>query len=147
MMKLKYTEGMASEQDIYSHLMKCSENFIPHLEDKVNIHDYAAKLFEKAVIFEAWSEDTLVGLVAAYFNDFDSETGYITSVSVNSTYFGKGIASELLNLTIDYAKQHNFKTIILEVEKANERAVNLYRKFEFQKFEDKPAAILMKLGI
>ena len=146
-MGLKYTEGMASEQEIHSHLMKCNENFIPHLEKKVNIQEYSRKIFEKAVTFEAWSGDTLVGLVAAYFNDPDGQVGYITSVSTIRTYMGKGIASILINSSIDYAKRHNFKTIFLEVAKANNRAVNFYKEFPFQEFEDKHTAMMMKLDV
>lgn len=146
-MDLKYTEGMASEQEIYSHLMKCNENFIPRLERKVNIKEYSKKIIEKAVTFETYSGDTMVGLVAAYFNDPDGKTGYITDVSTVREYMGKGIASILINLSIDYAKKHGFRTIILEVTKANDHAVNLYKKLGFQEFEDKHKSMLMKLDV
>ena len=146
-MELKYTEGMASEQAIYSHLMKCNKNFIPSLEKMVNIREYSTKIFEKAVTFVSWSGDTLVGLVAAYFNDPDGQTGYITSVSTIRTYMGKDIASILINSSIDYAKQQGFKKIFLEVAKANDYAINLYKKIRFQEFEDKQTTMLMKLDV
>lgn len=146
-MNLKYTEGMASEQEIYSHLMKCNENFIPPLEKKVNIHEYSNKIFQKAVTFEAWSADTLVGLVAAYFNDPKGQTGYITSVSIIKAYMGQGIASILIDSSIDYARQHSFRTICLEVEKSNDHAINLYKKYQFHEYENKDASILIKLDI
>ena len=146
-MGLKYTEGMASKQEIYSHLMKCNENFIPPLEKKVNIHEYSNKIFQKAVTFEAWTTDTLVGLVASYFNDPDGQSGYVTNISVIRSYMGKGIASILLNRCIDYGKRNSFRSIRLEVVKANHQVINLYRKFRFQKFEDKHNSILMKLDI
>ena len=146
-MTLKYTEGMASEQEIYSHLMKCNEYFSPPLEKKVNIHEYSNKIFQKAVTFEAWITDTLVGLVAAYFNDPDGQSGYVTNVSVIRPYMGKGIISILINRCIDYAKRNSFRSISLEVAKANHQAINLYRKFRFQEFEDKHTSTLMKLDI
>lgn len=146
-MGLKYTEGMASEQEIYSHLMKCNENFIPPLEKKVNIHEYSNKIFQKAVTFEAWSADILVGLVAAYFNDPNGQSGYVTNISVIRLYMGKGIASILINRCIDYAKRNSFRSISLEVVKANHQAINLYRKFRFQEFKNKHRSTLMKLDI
>ena len=146
-MGLKYTEGMASEQEICSHLMECNENFVPPLEKKVSIHEYSNKIFQKAVTFEAWRVDTLVGLLAAYFNDPNGQTGYITSVSTIKAYMGQGIASILINFSIDYARQHSFRTISLEVAKANHQAINLYRKFQFKEFEDKHTSTLMKLDI
>jgi len=146
-MSLKYIEGMASGQEIYSHLMKCNENFIPPLEKKVNIHEYSNKIFQKAVTFEAWSADTLVGLVAAYFNDPDGQSGYVTNVSVIRPYMWRGIASILINRCINYAKRNSFKSISLEVAKSNDHAVNLYKKFQFHEYEDKDASILMKLDV
>ena len=146
-MDLKYTEGMASEQEIYFHLIKCNENFITPLEKKVNIHEYSNKIFQKAVTFEAWSADTLVGLVAAYYNDPDGQSGYVTNVSVTGPYMRKGIASILINRCIDYAKRNSFRSIGLEVAKVNHQAIDLYRKFRFKEFEDKHTSIFMKLDI
>ena len=138
---------MASEQDIYSHLVKCNENFTPPLNNKVNIQEYSGKIFGKAVTFEAWSGNVLVGLVASYFNDPNGQTGYITSVSTIKAYMGKGIASILINMSINYARQHSFETIILEVDKASEQVINLYKKFRFQELEEKNTSMLMKLDV
>ena len=146
-MGLKYTEGMASEQEIYSHLMKCNESFITNLAKRVNLEEYSKKIFEKAVTFEAWSGDTLVGLVAAYFNDPDGQVGYITNVSTIRTYMGKGIASELMNMCIQYAKQYNVKEIKLEVCKDNNPAIHLYKEFGFMDYKNKDDFMLMKLGV
>ena len=146
-MELKYTEGMASEQDVYCHLMNCSEHFIPRLSETVNLQEYSRKIYERAVTFEAWSGDKLVGLVGAYFNDSDGEAGYITSVSTLGAYSGKGIASILINGCIDHASRNGFKTVLLEVAKANTRAMELYEQFRFQQFEDKHATMLMKLDV
>lgn len=146
-MSLKYTEGMASEQEIYSHLMKCNEDFVPNLEKRVNIKEYSRKIFEKAVTFEAWSGDTLVGLVAAYFNDPDGQAGYITNVSRMKRYAGLGIASGLMNLCVRYARQRNFREIRLEVHKDSIAAVSLYRDSGFVEYESKNASLFMKLEL
>jgi ribosomal protein S18 acetylase RimI-like enzyme len=146
-MSLKYTEGVASEQEIYSHLMKCNENFIPHLEKKVNIQEYSRKIFEKAVTFEAWVDGILAGLVAAYFNDLENRFGYVTNVSRMKRYAGLGIASGLMNLCIKYARQRNFKEIRLEVHKDNGAAVSLYRKSGFVDYESKNDSLFMKLEL
>ena len=146
-MELRYTEGMASEQDVYSHLMKCNEDFVPRLEEKVNVQEYSRKLSGKAVTFEAWAGSTLVGLVAAYFNDPDGETGYITSVSTLRSHMGKGIAHVLVTACIDYARQYKFKAVLLEVAKANTRAIELYEEFRFQQVEDQHTAMVMKLDV
>lgn len=146
-MGMKYTQGLASEQEIYSHLMKCNESFITNLAKRVNLEEYSKKIFEKAVTFEAWSGNALVGLVAAYFNDPDGQVGYITNVSTIRTYMGKGIASELMNMCIQYAKQYNVEEIKLEVHKGNRPAINLYKRSGFMNFTNKDDFMLMKLGV
>jgi ribosomal protein S18 acetylase RimI-like enzyme len=146
-MDLRYSENEASEQAIYSHLLRCNEDFIPSLKRKVDISAYAKKIFECAVTFEAWSRDTLIGLVAAYFNDHGGQSGYITSVSTIKAYMGKGVASILIKMSIDYARQHGFRTISLEVEKSNSHAIKLYKKFRFQEAESKDTSMIMRLCV
>ena len=71
-MNLSYKIKTASANEIMIHLKKCSENFDPPLEKKVNLADYSKKLAEHSVSFEAWMESELVGLVAAYLNDIEN---------------------------------------------------------------------------
>lgn len=146
-MGLEYMEGKASEQDIYCHLVKCNANFVSHLKDKVSIREYSRKLFANAVTFEAWSRDALVGLVAAYFNDRDGQAGYISNVSTIDGYTGKGIASVLIGLSIEYARQHDFKRVSLEVARANDLALRLYKRLQFREAEPGHSEILMILDV
>jgi hypothetical protein len=53
---LKYTTKIATEFEIFLHLTGCSESFIPPLAERVNISEYAKKIFERSVTFEAWSD-------------------------------------------------------------------------------------------
>lgn len=144
---LKYKTKTATEEEIYLHLKLCNEKFIPPLEEKVNIREYSKKLFKKSVTFEAWENQTLAGLVAAYFNDTENHLGFITNVSILKDYKGKGIASELMNMCINYSKGNKFTEIILEVSKENKDAISLYEKFNFVNFEIKNDLLIMKLKI
>ena len=144
-MNIQYKTKTATEEEIFSHLIECNDNFRPPLDEKVNIQEYSNKLFEKSLTFEAWTGQTLIGLVAAYFNDLKNYSGYITNVSVVRKYTGKGIASELLNICIEYAIKNNFKEIILEVAKEGNNAIHLYKNFGFLKFKSKGDVLLMKL--
>lgn len=142
---ITYKIKNAAERDLYWHLMQCDDNFIPPLSTKATVHAYARKIFDKAVTFEAWSEDILVGLVAAYFNDPENVTGYITNVSILSNYMRLGIAGELIKNCIDFAIHHRFDEISLEVNVANDSAIRLYSKFGFVDFGIKGDCMLMKV--
>ena len=146
-MSIKYVQGKTSEEFIFFHLNQCSADFIPPLDTKVNIQEYAAKIFEKAVTFEAWDDNVMVGLVAAYFDDVTDRIGYITNVSTIREYRRKGIAGNLLNQCIDHAKKNNFHSICLEVSALNSSAVLIYIKIGFQIKEDRDKLLIMKYEI
>jgi ribosomal protein S18 acetylase RimI-like enzyme len=144
---VSYKIKIASIQSIFKHLENCKDNFVPVLEDRVNIREYAEKLFIKSVTFEAWQNDLLAGLVACYFNDPDRKTGFITSVSVEEKYSGSGIAKELMKMCIDYAVKNKYKEILLDVGSNNSRAINLYDKLGFIIIDNDNEFLRMKLEI
>jgi ribosomal protein S18 acetylase RimI-like enzyme len=102
---------------------------VPYLSSRVNIEEYSIKIANQAMTFEAWEHGRLIGLLAAYCNAED-EFAFITSVSVSKHYMGGGIATRLLQMCVDYAKQHQYKNIKLEVND-NVPAINFYKKFNF----------------
>lgn len=140
-----FKEKTASREEIYVHLCVCDGNYKPNLHERVDILDYSNKIFENSVTFEAWSNKSLVGLVAAYLNDVSGRTGYITNVSIMKKFMGKGIATALIAMCIEKSKKNNIKIMELEVFRGNIPAINLYRKFGFRTFQASDDSILMKL--
>ena len=145
MININYKTKTALTEEIYSHLKECNENFIPPLEEKVNIMNYSKKIFENAITFEAWNEKILVGLIAAYLNDTENKSGFITNVSTIKSYMGKDIANELMKMCINYSKNHNFKVVNLEVSSKNADALNLYLKYGFVKNKVEDSITFMRL--
>lgn len=127
---ITYLTKTASEQTILLHLSACDASFVPPLSTRVNLAEYSKKLFRHAVTFEAWSDQTLAGLIAAYFNETEKRA-FITSVSVLSGYKEHGVASALLQHCKDYAKAKHYAEIALEVNKENIPAVRFYTKYQF----------------
>jgi ribosomal protein S18 acetylase RimI-like enzyme len=144
--KITYQIKKAKEEQIYSHLKECNTNFFPPLSDRVNLEEYSKKIADKAITFEAWSENTLVGLIAAYMNE-ETKISFITNVSVLKNYMGLGIAAELTKNCIEHIRQHNFKEIKLEVHKNNLSAISLYKKFNFTTYDSVDNQDMMKLEI
>jgi ribosomal protein S18 acetylase RimI-like enzyme len=139
---LTYITKTATEKDIYLHLNKCNNSFVPPLNTRINIADYAKKIFNNAVTFEAWREKELIGLIAIYFNK-ETNIGFITNVSVMKEYMGSGIASNLIKMCIEYAEKFNYNEIKLEVYKDNKPAVNFYKKYNFTQIETKNDSLIM----
>lgn len=144
---VKYRLNQASVAEINEHLSRCDADFVPPLTGRVEIKDYAKKIAAKAARFEAWSDSTLVGLVAAYCNDSERRAAYITSVSVLQEWQGKSIASQLMERCIGHAKKLGFERIELEVDSQNIGAVKLYEKMGFIMSEMSDWATIMHLNI
>jgi ribosomal protein S18 acetylase RimI-like enzyme len=128
---VEYLLNKASEVEIAEHLSHCDIDFVPHLRGRVEIGEYAKKIANKATRFEAWSGDTLAGLIAAYCNDQEKHIAYITSVSVMREWMRKGISSRLMSQCIEYAKVSGMRQIRLEVACDNSPAIRLYEKHGF----------------
>ncbi len=146
-LNIVYKTSTANSGNITDHLIQCSDHYIPPLIENVDIATYAVKIVELAVTFEAWDCDVLVGLVAAYYNDPVSRTGFVTNVSTIKKYRGIGIASVLLNKCILYGGQHGFTEISLQVNDNNSSAIHLYAKFGFKKLPAMAGEFLMKKSL
>lgn len=131
----------ASASDICRHLSDCEERFVQALNQRVSIKEYSKKIYHQAVRFEAWAGDLLIGLLAAYCNDRAQRVAYITSVSVLEKWQNKGVARQLMNQFIQYARQLGMHCISLEVEQENKPATALYNRFGFTA-EDKVNSVV-----
>lgn len=140
---IDYKTKTVIEKEIFDHLSECKDNFIPSLDNTVDIQEYAKKIFERAITFEAWGKNKLIGLVASYFNDHKNHKGFITNVSVSRDYQGKGIAVKLMKMCKDYALKHNFNEIRLEVNKNNVSVIRLYQRLGYEIIEAKQDIITM----
>lgn len=128
---MNYGVNKASASQIMTHLHYCDTTFVPMLSERINMQDYAHKIVNNAVRFEAWKDDELIGLSAVYCNDQVKRTAFITNVSVLPTWQGKGIASHLMMNIIEYVNTLGFEYIELEVDERNSAAITLYEKHGF----------------
>jgi ribosomal-protein-alanine N-acetyltransferase len=145
--QIEYKISSATETQIKLHLFECSENFIPSLDSTVNISEYAQKIYSKAITFEAFCENVLVGLIAAYFNHEKKNAAFITNVSTNKQFSGRGIASELMNNVIAFAITLKSPKIILEVNKNNNSANKLYQNFSFVQLSENEHFLTLELNL
>src|SRR5690606_19055178 len=131
MKRIEYRIKSAKKKDIQSHLIECSEQFVPMLSSYVDIEEYTNKISKHAITFEAWFESKLISLVAVYYNSEIGLNCFITNVSIEKKYEGLGIAKNLLNLCMDIGKMKNFKQVDLKVNKANLKAIMFYEYLGF----------------
>ncbi len=137
----------ASTSEIAAHLRRCDREFRPSLSARVDIDEYAAKLWAKAERFESWDGDVLVGLLAVYCNDAADRSAFITSVSVLPEWAGRGIATALVGDCIAYCARHGARRIGLEVACDRASAIHLYEKLGFTRGTVGGGNLKMKLEL
>lgn len=146
-LKTVYKISTAPAQAIVGHLHQCADCFSPPLSTYVDIDAYGKKIYEKAVTFEAWNGKRLIGLLAAYYSDKKTKTGFITNVSVLKEHQHIGIASRLIENVINFGKKESLTKLFLEINRNNTNAIHLYRKCGFKEIEQNKQIIIMSLDL
>ncbi len=114
-------------KEVLNFFITYKDIFVPPLETRVNIHEYAEKISENATQFWLELNGKKIGFLACYFNNPSKEFAYFTILGVAKEHEGKGYGRLLMTNAIDYAKKENFKSIRFEVRTTNTRALNLYK--------------------
>jgi len=142
-----YTLNSAKPCDIVDHLRACNQSFIPPLSSRCEISEYAQKLISHSICFEAWKEQLLIGLIAIYCNRRNTESAYISNISVLPTFQGNGIGTRLLLECAQYARQLGYGFIDLNVDQRNISAIALYVKHGFKLLQAQGNSALMRLSM
>lgn len=121
----------ATAGEIEAHLRECSADFVPPLENRVDLPSYAEKLCAAATTGEAWQADGLVGLIAYYLNE-DTAVAFISSVSTLARVRRYGLARKLLTIVLDEIDGAGYVRTELEVDNQNAAALRLYRALGFE---------------
>lgn len=128
-MDVQYSHNYSTFLDIYKHLKAVSSFFLPPLEGRVNIEEYANKLFIHAEREEAYYNGELTGLIAYYYTEGEKEA-FISNVSVLPEFKNKGIASSLLSKVKLFLRDKGVCKISMEVAN-NSSIIDFYRKNGF----------------
>ncbi|HFT7495766.1 GNAT family N-acetyltransferase [Enterobacter ludwigii] len=125
-----FCQNRASPEEIVEHFNQCDPLFVASITEIIALQDYAKKIAERAWRTEAWHNNTLTGLVAAYYNA-QRQQGFITHVSVLPDAQHCGVGSKLLIQSIEHLQSLGVMVINLEVDKNNVSAQHLYLKHGF----------------
>ena len=143
-----FREDSASEDEIFRHLSACNLDFVPPLDRKVDLRNYARKLADRAATFEAWKEDVLVGLVAAYPPASDHpKRVFVSNVSVLNEFASRGLAGELVRRCLEKACALGADFAELEVSEEHTRALGFYLHLGFEKTKSKGGLVMMKMSL
>lgn len=80
--------------------------------------------------YGCFHNDELVGVIINAFN-LDQKEAYVITLGVKVNFRNKKIAQNLMNISIDQLKKLGIKSYKLEVIDQNAKAINLYKKLDF----------------
>lgn len=89
----------------------------------------------------------ICGFAAYYVNDFISKEAYISMIAVLSSYRKKGYGKSLLDSIIQAAREKEMKSVCLEVDKSNTKAIDFYRENGFYVIKVTEKSNFMKYNI
>lgn len=119
---------------IYIFLAHINNEYNPPLDTKVELHQYAEKILNNAILLVEMIDEDVVGMVVLYCNDENTKKAYIPLVGVLPTYQHRGIASKLMKEAIAFVREQGYK--LVGIHSNNMVAVHLYSKLGFTVKDD-----------
>jgi D-cysteine desulfhydrase len=102
------------------------------LSNRMDLDAYASKLSMQAEIAYAMRGEEVVGFLALYANDQETQCAYISILAVQPQQQGQGIGKTMLSRALALARQRGMKAVDLEVNADNKTAQRLYLSFGFR---------------
>ena len=120
--------------------VKGETNFLLGYPDEIKLsyedekeHIKKVKTSETSNYFVVMKNNKMIGCIGFNGNTARKMKHYGTiGISVLKEYWGRGIATALLEKLISWSKEKGIKKINLDVFENNERAIKLYEKFGFK---------------
>ena len=103
------------------------------IEEEENILEHVSNS-DKSIFLIVCLEDEIIGVgnISAKSKDRMNHKAAL-GISIKKEFWGQGIGQDLLTKLIKFSKQSGLEAIELRVRSDNERAINLYNKFDFKK--------------
>ncbi len=76
------------------------------------------------------------GKLVGYSHVSIKDTAHIHRIAVSEQFRRKGIAGRLIEIAVNLCRKHSIPTITLAVQKDNEEAIRLYKKYDFEEIGD-----------
>lgn len=122
-----------SESDrerFYQYLLEVNGDFAIPLSHKVNLQDYALKLLTYGHVLVIVDATAILGAIAYYCNNQQTQIAVWPFLSVKSQNQGRGYATKLIKSMILDCRNNGMKFI--QCDSVNPIAIDLYKKIGFQ---------------
>ena len=117
-----------TKEKIVEAMSECAGSLFDQSINNANDIDKLAEKYEKhGIVYAAYLKEKPVGLIAFYCNETETCQAYLSMIVVKDTYHNLGIGEGLLKEMIRFCMGEKFKTIKLEVNITNKKAILFYK--------------------
>lgn len=122
-------KSISNLSDIQFLIKKFEKLINPTLTERgIDLDAYSEKICEHGRLLAAINQDgEYMGILAAYMNDVEKKTAYLTFLAVESKYRELKIGKELLQFAENEAKKCGMYEFLLEVRSINYNAIGFYK--------------------
>ncbi len=126
---IEYIKNVSDETDFL--ICDSSERYFSVKKEKEFLQNIQSSVIEKMFLYEI--EGNIAGICCIEgINKMRIKHRVELAITVLKKYWGNKIGEKLIDYTIDYCKLNSIKKIELTVRIDNERALKLYKKFDFE---------------
>jgi len=138
-MNISYRKAYEADQNGLEQLNRISsdEHLLKYSQEKSGLFDVAA--YEKSGggfwVAEDTEKNLIVGMVG--LRKINETSGKVKALRVNPNYRGQEIATSLMNLLEEYAKEKKYTEIVTGVNSSSTPAIKLYESLGYTKQSEK----------
>jgi D-cysteine desulfhydrase len=111
-----------------SFLDKIDSQLPTSLSSRFDINEYACKVIDNGNVLSIENDGEIVSAILFYSNDMQSKKAYITLLGTVSGFENRKYAHYLMNAAEEVSRSAGIRTIHLDTEKQNTRAISFYSK-------------------
>lgn len=133
--------------EVRKYLYIHEKDFPIPLSNKINLEEYIIKIRDRGNSIICLSDSgEIVGLLFYYDNNKIEGKAFVSLVTVDQDFRNKGIASTMLSKMLKNLKKDNVKICDIPTHITNEKAISLYKKFDFIQTDgqEKDGSILLR---
>lgn len=118
-------------ETIRNTIEECDNAFTESVIELENYEELLKKIQSHGIVVRAMEDSNIAGFCAFYANDFLQKIAYISLICVAKNYQRRGIGQQLLDRTVQIAKNKGMKRIKLQVLTVDIKPIEFYKKNQF----------------
>ena len=121
-------------KEIEAFLYAVDKDFPVAISEKVDLKEYAKKLFDNATFCYEYQNGVIAAMVAGYTHNLTENLAFVSIMATRKEYRGQGFASKQLAKFLEESRKAGAKGVHVYAVESNLPAVATYKKLGFERY-------------